>query len=275
MTSPPVVSSDGTRIIAGSASGVFIFDQDGNSKLTATAGTPLYDIVKKVATVTPVYVDATREIWFATGRTVYKLAENGGAVLCTHDAGSDVTALETNPSQTQVYVGTELGTLWALATGTAKGQDCTSKRSIDLRSPVRGATAVREKGTSYDLVYVTTDDGYVHRVKDTGQGNPSDTRSKDELQLHTIKTAPAILTDADGKVSAVVVASKYGELRAFSASLDRVLKVGIWGASVDFKFDTESQQEMAAPVVSSGDAALFVSSADGYLYAFSLSGLLK
>jgi len=275
MTSPPVVSSDGTRIIGWSTSGLFIYDQDGTPKLVATTGTPVSDIIKKAATETPVYIDATHEIWFAAGRTVYKLAENGGAVLCTHDAGSDVTALETNPSQTQVYVGTELGTLWALATGTAKGQDCTSKRSIDLRNAVRGATAVREKGTSYDLVYVTTDDGYVHRVKDTGQGNPSDTRSKDDLQLRTIKTAPAVLTDADGKVSAVVVASKYGQLRAFSANLDRVLKVLIWGSSVDFTFDTASKKDMLAPVVSSGDALLLAASADGYLYAFSLSGLLK
>ncbi len=275
MTAPPVVSTDGTRIIGVSTGGLFLFDQGANSKLAATAGTSIGDIVKKAATVPPVYIDATREIWFATGRTVYKLAENGAAALCTHDAGSDVTTLETNPSQTQVYVGTELGILWALAAGTAKGQDCTTKRSTDLRNPVRGATAVREKGTSYDLIYATTDDGYVHRVKDTGQGNPTDTRAQDDLQLRTIKTAPAVLTGADGKVAAVVAASKYGQVRAFSANLDRILKVETWGSSVDFAFDTASGLAMAAPVVSSEDAALYVASADGYLYAFSLLGLLK
>ena len=275
MATPPVVSSDGTRIIGVSTNGLFVFDKDGNSKLNASGGTTLSDVLKKAGTVTPVFIDATREIWFASSRTVYKLAEDGGSLLCTHDAGSDVTALETNTGQTEVYVGTERGLLWALDAGTAKGQDCANKRSLDLKNAVRGVTAVREKGASKDLVFVTTDDGYVHRVTDSAGSALADTRSKDNLQLGTIKTAPGILTDADGKVSAVLVDTKYGQLRAFSPFLDRVVKVEIWGSSVDFAFDTESQQEMTAPVVSSQDAILLVASADGYLYAFSLSRLLR
>ncbi len=90
-----------------------------------------------------------------------------------------------------------------------------------------------------------------------------------------VLSANVKITGADGKVAAVVAASKYGQVRAFSANLDRILKVETWGSSVDFAFDTASGLAMAAPVVSSEDAALYVASADGYLYAFSLLGLLK
>jgi len=78
---------------------------------------------------------------------------------------------------------------------------------------------------------------------------------------------------SDGNVAAVLIVSSFGELRALSRGLDKLLEVEIWGDSnVPFQFD--SGQEMTAPVVNTeGDPLLLIGSADGYLYAFDLSQL--
>lgn len=263
----PTVAGDKSRVIVGAANGLFVFDESGNVKTQVTN--------KGAVSRTPLYVDATHEVWFASGNTVYKASEDG-AIVCSHDAGSAVTtSLETNPDQTVVYFGTERGLLWAVDAAAPKGTECKEKRSLNLKSPVRGVSVVRENNSSKDSIYVTTDDGYVHRLRYQPPTLTEEDVLETDLRLGSIKTSPAVLMGG-GEVRGVFVTSTYGELRGFSPGLDAVLEVKIWGESdVPFELNSASEQEMTPPVVNAGIETLLVGSADGFLYAFNVASFLK
>lgn len=270
MSSRPTVSADKTRVAVGSANGLFVFDETGASKLEFTS--------KGAVNGPPVYIDKTHEIWFAAGNSVYKVAEDK-TIVCTIDAGSAVTTpLEANPAQSVVYFGTLRGLLFAVDAAAPKGQECKEKRSVNLNSSVRGLSVVREDVEGPDLVYVSTDDGYVRRLSfdpsDPSSALAAEEVSAPELKLISIKTAPAVLV-AESRVRAVLVVSWLGELRALSRNLDELLGVEIWG-NLDVPFAFDSGQEMSLPVVNTErDPILLIASADGYLYAFDLSQLVE
>lgn len=260
VTARPVVSGDKTRVIVGSASGLFVFDENGTEKAKVTN--------KGAVSLPPLYVDATKETWFASGSTVYKASEDA-AILCTHNAGSNVTTpLETNAGQTVVYFGTEDSLLWAI--GTVKGADCKPKTSLDLASPVSGLSVLRPGDARRDEIYVTTEDGHAHLVR---YAAPTLTQEEDRKLLRKIVETPPALVVSDNRVRAVFVVSPSGELKAVSDDLGQVLDVEVWGESVPYQF--VSGKAMTAPVIytEADPMILLVGSADGVLYAFDLSQL--
>jgi outer membrane protein assembly factor BamB len=263
----PTVSLDKARVAVASANGLFVFDESGKVKVELAS--------KGAGSGPPVYVDKTHEVWFAAGNSVYKVAEDE-TVVCTIDAGSTVTTpLVANPGQSVIYFGTLRGLLFAVDAAAPKGQECKEKRSVSLNSPVRGLSVVREDAEGPDLIYVTTDDGYVRRLSFDPSSSSSTLAVEEvsELKLISIKTAPAVLV-AESRVRAVLVVSWLGELRALSRNLDELLSVEIWG-NADVPFAFNSGLETSLPVVNTErDPILLVGSADGYLYAFDLSQLV-
>lgn len=268
-----VLTSDGSSLLVGSDSGVFILD--------AATGEVLRSHTQFAVSSTPAYDATTQRLWIASDEFVYGIQPNGS--FCVYDAFDRITTdLQFNSSLTALFFGTDTGLLYAVDPQST-GDTCDIKDEFTqagLRSIVGMALVSNDDDA---VLYVTDDAGLIVRVEyDEGRGFDDYTESERAYEPNSIALAPAILPNSDGDDAlAVFVSGQTREgrtsrpiLQGMEKNLEEYETVSVWGTSIDFLFKPEEQSEipdvLLTPIIDAATFTLLVASSDGYLYAFDL-----
>ncbi|MFC2082824.1 CARDB domain-containing protein [Candidatus Bipolaricaulota bacterium] len=269
------LTSDGSSLLVGSDSGVFLLD--------AITGEVLRSHTQFAVSTAPAYDAATQVLWIASDEVVYGIQPNGTS--CAYDAFDRITTdLLFNSTSTALFFGTDTGLLYAIDPQST-GEECAIKEEEFTQAGLRSIVGMDLVSSNDDAVlYLTDDAGLMVRVEyDEGRGFDNFDESVRASEPNSIALAPAILPNRDSDDAlAVFVSGQVRDgrtsrpiLQGMERDLEDYEKVTAWGTSIDFLFRPEEQGNipdvLLTPVVDASTSTLLVASSDGYLYAFDLS----
>ncbi|MFC2079055.1 CARDB domain-containing protein [Candidatus Bipolaricaulota bacterium] len=268
------LASDGSSLLIGSDSGVFILD--------ALTGEVLRSHTDFAVSSAPAYDATTQVVWIASDEFIYGFQPSGS--FCIYDAFDRITTdLLFNSTSTALFFGTDAGLLYAIDPQST-GEECDIKADF-TQAGLRSIVGMDLVSNDDDAVlYVTDDAGLMVRVEyDEGRGFDNFDESERASEPNSIALAPAILPNSDGDDALAVFVSGQARdgrttrpiLQGMERNLEDYETVTAWGTSIDFIFKPEEDDAIPAalltPVVDAETFTLLVASSDGYLYAFDLS----